>query len=92
MFEDDFESKLKEKIELANLLIGLSDEDTEAVHSLYLKKKEIMKKNSFFASYKINKINNQIDKIRNKYSKEELEKYRDSLETSSIFEEKKAKE
>ena len=61
MFEDDFESKLKEKIELANLLIGLSDEDTEEVHSLYFKKKEIMKKNSFFASFKINKINNQID-------------------------------
>ena len=89
MFEDDFESKLKEKIELANLLIGLSDEDTEEVHSLYFKKKEIMKKNSFFASFKINKINNQIDKIRSKYSKEELEKYKDSLETTRIFEEKK---
>ena len=34
MFENDYETKLKEKIELANLLAGLSDQDTETVYSL----------------------------------------------------------
>ena len=86
MFEEDYESKLKEKIELANLLIGLNDKDTEAVHALYQKKKEILKKNSFLANIKINKINKQIEKIQNKYDKTKLEEYRNSLETQRIFE------
>lgn len=86
MFEEDYESKLKEKIELANLLIGLNDEDTEIVHALYMKKKRIIKKNSFFANIKINRINKQIEKIQNKYDKTKLEEYRNSLDTQSIFE------
>lgn len=86
MFENDYESKLKEKIELANLLAGLSDEDTETVYSLYLKKKEIIKKNSIFANFKVQKINNQINKIKNKYTPEDIQKYKENLETKSIFE------
>lgn len=86
MFENDYEAKLKEKIELANLLVGLSDKDTETVHSLYLQKKEIIKKNSFLANIRINKINKKIEKIRNKYNPEDLEQYKNSLETHSIFE------
>ena len=86
MFETSFESIIKDKIELADLLIGLSDEDAEAVHKLYLEKKEIMNKNGLFANIQINKINKKIDKIRSKYSKEELDKYKNSLETHSIFE------
>ena len=66
MFENDFEAKFKEKVELANLLIGLSDEDTNIVYDLYYKKKDIMKKNSIFAGIKINKINKQIEKIISK--------------------------
>ena len=89
MFENDFEAKFKEKIELANLLVGLSDKDTNIVYDLYHKKKEIMKKNSLFAGIKVNKINKQINKIINKYDKQELENYRDSLETNSIFEKEK---
>ena len=89
MFENDFEAKFKEKVELANLLVGLSDKDTNIVYDLYHKKKEIMKKNSLFAVIKVNKINKQINKIINKYDKQELENYRDSLETNSIFEKEK---
>lgn len=89
MFENDFEAKFKEKVELANLLVGLSDKDTNIVYDLYHKKKEIMKKNSLFAGIKVNKINKQINKIINKYDKQELENYRDSLETNSIFEKEK---
>lgn len=89
MFENDFEAKLKEKIELANLLAGLSDKDTEIVHSLYLQKKEIMKKNSFLANFKINKINKKIQKIRNKYTEEEIDNYKNNLNTNSIFEPQK---
>ena len=48
-----------------------------------------MKKNSLFAGIKVNKINKQINKIINKYDKQELENYRDSLETNSIFEKEK---
>ena len=86
MFEIDYETKLKEKIELANLLAGLSDQDTETVYSLYLKKKEIIKKNSFLANFKIQRINKQIDKIKSKYTAEDIQKYKESLETKSIFE------
>lgn len=89
MFENDFEAKFKEKVELANLLIGLSDEDTNIVYDLYYKKKDIMKKNSIFAGIKINKINKQIEKIISKYDKEELENYKNNLETNSIFEKEK---
>ena len=91
MFEDDFENKLKEKIELANLLVGLNDSDTEKVHLLYQKKKNIMKKNSIFSGIQINKINKQIDKIRNKYDPKKLEEYKNSLNTNSIFEPNKNK-
>ena len=86
MFEEDFESKLKEKIELANLLVDLSDEDTESVHQLYLKKKEIMRKNSFFANIKIQNINKKIHKIRSKYSDKDIKKSKETLKTNSIFE------
>lgn len=89
MFEEDFESKLKEKIELANLLVDLSDEDTESVHQLYLKKKEIMRKNSFFANIKIQNINKKIHKIRSKYSDKDIKKSKETLKTNSIFEPKK---
>lgn len=88
MFETGYSAKLKDKIELANLLAGLSDKDTEIVYSLYLKKKAIMNKNSFLATFKINKINKQINKIRNKYSEEDIEKYKNSQNTNSIFEQK----
>ena len=86
MFETGYSAKLKDKIELANLLAGLSDKDTEIVYSLYLKKKDIMNKNSFLATFKINKINKQINKIRSKYSEEDIEKYKNSQNTNSIFE------
>ena len=86
MFENDYESKLKEKIELANLLVGLSDEDTETVYSLYLKKKETIKKNSIFANFKIQKINKQITKIKSKYTPEDIQIYKENLDTKSIFE------
>lgn len=86
MFETGYSAKLKDKIELANLLAGLSDKDTEIVYSLYLKKKDIMNKNSFLATFKINKINKQINKIRSKYSEEDIEKYKSSQNTNSIFE------
>lgn len=89
MFEEDFGSKLKEKIELANLLVGLSDEDTESVHQLYLKKKEIMRKNSFFANIKMQNINKKIQKIKSKYSDEDIKKAKENLGTNSIFEPKK---
>lgn len=88
MFETGYSAKLKDKIELANLLAGLSDKDTEIVYSLYLKKKDIMNKNSFLATFKINKINKQINKIRSKYSEEDIEKYKSSQNTNSIFEQK----
>jgi len=62
----DYEELLKENIQNANLFYNLDEKAQVKILELLKKKESIMKKNGIFANYQIAKINNKINKIRNK--------------------------
>jgi hypothetical protein len=62
----DYETLLKENIQNANLFYNLDEESQVKILKLLEQKEAIVKKNGIFANYQITKINNKINKIRNK--------------------------
>ncbi len=62
----DYETLLKENIQNANLFYNLDEESQVKILKLLEQKEAIVKKNGIFANYQIAKINNKINKIRNK--------------------------
>lgn len=62
----DYEKLFKEKMDEAKLLFNLSEEDKIAVKKLLDKKELIKQKNGLFSTFQLNRINNKIDKIRNR--------------------------
>ena len=62
----DYEALLKENIQNANLFYNLDEKAQVKILELLKKKEAIMKKNGIFANYQIARINNKINKIRNK--------------------------
>ena len=66
----DYEQLVKESIEKANLLHNLTDEGKLIVEQLLSEKEAIRSKNGIFASFKINRINKRIEKVKEKYKQE----------------------
>lgn len=64
MDKEDYMDLVKNQIETDKLLSKTNPIYHEEIKSLLKKKKEIIKENSFFASYKLNKINKRIEKIK----------------------------
>ena len=62
----DYEKLFKEKMNEAKLLFNLSNKDKILVKKLLEKKERIKQKNGILSTFQINRINNKIDKIRNK--------------------------
>ena len=62
----DYEKLFKEKMDEAKLIFNLSEEDKIIIKKLLQKKEIIKQKNGLFSTFQINRINNKIDKIRNK--------------------------
>lgn len=71
--EIHYDELVKENIIIAKNLANLPKEQKEKVKKLLLKKQNIKQKNGFLAEYRINKINEKIEKIR-KDCNEEKEK------------------
>lgn len=65
MDDEDYMDKVKEQIEIDKLLHSIKPEFKEQVKELYNQKKEIIKKNGFFADWQLKKINKKIDKYKN---------------------------
>lgn len=60
----DYEELMKENMDKARVLYGLSESDQKIVNELLIKKQKIREKNGFFATFQINQINKKIEKIR----------------------------
>ena len=64
MNHEDYMDLVKQQIELDKLLHSVKPENNTKVTELFNKKKEIMKKNGFFADWQLKKINNKIQKYK----------------------------
>jgi hypothetical protein len=71
---------VRNKIEEANLLSSVTEEDKKLAMQLLNKKRKIETNNGWFAEFKINRINNKIEKlkIKNIKNKENMEKIKDT--------------
>lgn len=64
MDNEDYMDLVKNQIEHDKLLHSVKPENKEKAEELLKKKKEIMKKNSFFADFQLKRINKQIAKLK----------------------------
>jgi hypothetical protein len=55
---------IKNKIEEANLLSSVPEEDKKLAMELLIEKRKIKEANGLFAEFKINRINNKIEKLK----------------------------
>ena len=63
MEPQDYMDKVKNQIELDKLLHSAEPENREKIKTLYQKKQEIIRKNSFFADWQLKRINKKIYKL-----------------------------
>jgi len=64
MDNEDYLNKFNDKIEYAKLLNSIKPEYLEEASALLNQKKEVMRKNGFFADWQLKKINKKIDKLK----------------------------
>ena len=60
----DYLNVVKDKIEEANLLSSVLEEDKELAYKLLLQRRKVKKENGFFAEMKIQKIDKKIEKLK----------------------------
>ena len=65
MNDENYMDFVNNQIEINKLLSSVKHEDRKYVKELYDKKKEIIKKNGFFANIQLKIINKKIDKLKN---------------------------
>ena len=65
MNDENYMDFVNNQIEINKLLSSVKPEDRKYVKELYDKKKEIIKKNGFFANIQLKIINKKIDKLKN---------------------------
>jgi hypothetical protein len=71
---------VKSKIEEANLLSSVANENKELAMQLLNKKRKIEMDNGLFAEFKINRINKKIEKLKIKSAKDNKDADENSLD------------
>jgi hypothetical protein len=71
---------VKSKIEEANLLSSVANENKELAMQLLNKKRKIEMDNGLFAEFKINRINKKIEKLKIKSAKDNKDADKNSLD------------
>lgn len=64
MEENDYMDLVNNQIEIDKLMHSVKPENRETARKLLEKKKEIMRKNGFFADFQLRRINRKLDKLK----------------------------
>ena len=65
MDDEDYMDLVKSQIEHDKLLHSIKPENRKEAEELFNKKKEIMKKNGFFADFQLKQIRKKLNKLKN---------------------------